>query len=192
MLWAFAAPALKLMKMFSWFACVFWSCSTLSSLGHRTMLNTGPPLLLCCDAFLLYAVLRREAGLSGGLSLGLSCQAIQIHFIFRGMAVHCRGLAALPIPLSPFLFDLLHLSSAVPRSLLELPPHRPGPPLDRERDTEKMEKILRVGEALPRTLSQAQTPSRAGGIAEQGTPSTDKTPALKHKDKRQRERLSSF
>ncbi len=41
-LWAFVPPAVKLMKMFSWFAgaflfaCVFWSCSALSSLGHRT------------------------------------------------------------------------------------------------------------------------------------------------------------
>ncbi len=40
-LWAFAAPAVKLMKMCSWFAgafsiaCVFWSCSVLSSLSHR-------------------------------------------------------------------------------------------------------------------------------------------------------------
>ncbi len=100
--------------------------------------------------------------------------------------------------LPPFLFDLLHLSSAVPGSLLELPPHRPGP-LDRERETEKMEKMLRVGEASPRDKpesqargEQAQIPTRAGGIAEQGTPSTDKTPVLNHKDKRQRERLSSF
>lgn len=78
------------------------------------------------------------------------------------------------------------------------PTHRPGP-LDRERETEKMEKMLRVGEASPRDKpesqargEQAQIPTRAGGIAEQGTPSTDKTPVLNHKDKRQRERLSSF
>ncbi len=62
-----------------------------------------------------------------------------------------------------------------------------------------MEKMLRVGEASPRDKpesqargEQAQIPTRAGGIAEQGTPSTDKTPVLNHKDKRQRERLSSF
>ncbi len=42
-LWAFAAPTVKLMKMFLdllvlfLFACVFWSCSALSSLGHRIM-----------------------------------------------------------------------------------------------------------------------------------------------------------
>ncbi len=38
-LWAFAVHAVKLMKMFFLvlfqFACVFWSCGALSSLGHR-------------------------------------------------------------------------------------------------------------------------------------------------------------
>ncbi len=130
--------------------------------------------------------------------LGLIMSGHTNSFHIQGNGCSLQGTRCTTYPtLSPFLFDLLHLSSAVPRSLLELPPHRPGPLLDRERDTEKMEKMLRVGEALPRTLSQArgeqaQTPSRAGGIAEQGTPSTDKTPALKHKDKWQRERLSSL
>lgn len=57
--------------------------------------------------------------------------------------------------------------------------------------------MLRVGEASPRTLSQArgeqaQIPTRAAEIAEQDTPSTDKTPVLYYKDIQQRDRLSSF
>ncbi len=97
----------------------------------------------------------------------------------------------------PFSLWFASFELCCPQKLVRTATSQTGPPLDQERDTEKMEKILRVGEALPRTLSQArgeqaQTPSRAGGIAEQGTPSTDKTPALKHKDKRQRERLSSL
>lgn len=129
------------------------------------------------------------------LGLIMSGHTNSFHIQWNGCSLQGTRCTTYPT-LPPFLFDLLHLSSAVPGSLLELPPHRPGP-LDRERETEKMEKMLRVGEASPRTLSQArgeqaQIPTRAGGIAEQRTPSTDKTPVLNHKDKRQRERLSSF
>lgn len=127
------------------------------------------------------------------LGLIMSGHTNSFHIQWNGCSLQGTRCTTYPT-LPPFLFDLLHLSSAVPGSLLELPPHRLGP-LDRE--TEKMEKMLRVGEASPRTLSQArgeqaQIPTRPGEIAEQDTPSTDKTPVLYYKDIQQRDRLSSF
>lgn len=60
-----------------------------------------------------------------GLSWGLSCQAMHNSFSIHqnGAAVQGGGgVDGGTYPTPPFLFDLAHLSCAVPGSLLELPP----------------------------------------------------------------------
>lgn len=63
-----------------------------------------------------------------GLSWGLSCQAMHNSFSIHhnGVAVRVGGGGSggdgATYPTPPFLFDLAHLSCAVPGSLLELPP----------------------------------------------------------------------
>ncbi len=128
MLWAFAAPALQLMKKFSCLCFLKLQRVELSRPPYDVKYWTTTVVLWC-----VLALCCVEWRVILGLIMSGHTNSFQIQW--NGCSLQGTRCTTYPT-LSPFLFDLLHLSSAVPRSLLDLPPHRPGPPWI-ERETQK-------------------------------------------------------